>query len=267
MTHHPARVHLSPALGADIAAAIVAGGLAVAASGPARTASGVASLGLFAVALVRFGARPPVGFIVDEAQQRLVIGARHVALGDVTVGPRGADGRSFRLYELGPKVRVHDVRGDVVADAAALHATLTRLGAKVTVAHAERTELAVTVRRAMPITLALCGFLLLRQLSDGHGGLAVPILLFGGLAFGFALVDAVGVASPPLIVDVARKRVYWRRWHALADVAIEPPRISNLSAPDLVLRLSGRRLRLGLAWMPIAPIKAALSALPGVVPY
>lgn len=266
MTHFPARFYVSPALGADVAAAAVAIVAALFASGPARVAAIAAALSLAFVAFVRFGTRPPVGFVVDEAKRELVIGDRRVALADVAVGPRSADGRSFRLYELAERVRTYEVRGEVVAGAAQLHVLVERLGAKVTVAHAERRELAVTVGRVLPVTLGLCGISFAMHALDNYHGQPYPIVLFGGLSLAFALMDAVGVASPAFIVDGARRRVYWRRWHAVADVQIETPWISNLATPDLTLRLSGRRLRLGLAWMPTAPIKAALQALPGVVP-
>ena len=262
--HFPVSMRVSPALAADLIAATFAFAGAFASEGSTRTGSLGAGVALLFVALVRFGARPPVGFIVDEAASELVIGTRRVPLADVAVGPRRADGRSFRLYVLAERVRTYEVRSDTVVGAVALHTTLQQLGSKVTVVHAERHDFAAAVSRIVPLTLGLCGLALVGRSRALWTIDALPLMLFGGLALCFALADAVGVAGPPLIVDAARRRVYWRRWHALTDVRIEPPRISNLSAPDLVLDVGGWRVQLGVAWTPVAPLKAELVRL--VVP-
>ena len=259
--HFPVSMRVSPALAADLIAATVAFAGAFASHGSARTGSIGGGVALLLVAMVRFGARPPLGFIVDEAAKELVIGTRRVPLADVAVGPRRSDGRWFRLYVLTERVRTYEVRADTVVGAPALHSTLEALGAKVTVVHAERHDFAAAVSRIVPVTLGLCGLALVGRAMALWSVDPLALGLFGGMALCFGLADAVGVAGPPLIVDAARRRVYWKRWVPLADVRIEPPRISNLSAPDLVLDVGGWRVRLGVAWTPVAPLKAELVRL------
>lgn len=254
-------MRVSPALAADLVAAAFALVGAFASHGSVRAWSLAAGFGLLFVAFVRFGARRAVGFVVDEAEKTLQIGNRRVQLSEVCVGPRRPDGRSFRLYVLQDRVRTYEVHGDAVVGAAALHTTLERLGRKVTVAHPERHDLAATVRRVLPIALGLFGFTFVGRAMSAWGSDPLPLVLFGGIALTFALADAAGVAGPPFIVDAAQRRVYWRRWYPLAEVHLMPPRVSNLTAPDLALDVGGWHVRLGPAWTAVAPVKAELARL------
>ena len=264
MIPYPATMRVSPALAADLVAAVVAFGSAFAVQDSLRAWTLASGAGLLFVALVRFGARPPIGFVLDEAGKQLQIGARWVPVSDIAVGPREADGRSFRLYVLDARVRTYAVSAEVVPGAAALHTALERLGTRVTVAHAERRDFAVTVRRVIPVALGLFGITFMGRAMAIWGSDPLPPALFGGIGFVFAVIDAVGVAGPPLLVDATRGRIFWKHWHRISDVTFARPRISNLSEPDLVLIVAGVRVRLGMAWTAVTPLKAELTRL-GVV--
>jgi hypothetical protein len=214
------------------------------------------------LALIRYGRRVRE-VRADEARATVAIEGRAVPVAELAVTARIPHERRFVLIELGERVRMHVVDAGTGAKARAIHRLVQSKGAKVVCVYARRVGLANLLRWLVPVLWVVTAAALI-GLHAGIGRDAeLGVVMAGGLASVFALIDAAGVDGPPFVVDVANRRVFYRRWVAASEVTRGAPRIGNLSTPDLVVSVQGVDVRLGEDFGPLGEVRGALDRILG----